>query len=160
MSEAPAAARYVFVIRVEASLYAVDGALVDHVSELGRVVPVPMAPPCFAGIVHERGRVLPVVDLALIFGGGRARAAYRRLVVMALIGRPVAVLAHEVLGLCEVEAGGLRPAPGHDAVVAGEVVDPRGVITVLDPEELLARLRGVAGPALDPEPAPEAYRAS
>ncbi|HWO23702.1 MAG TPA: chemotaxis protein CheW [Kofleriaceae bacterium] len=136
-------AHYVLVFRVDGSLYALPGGLVDHVSERARIVPVPTAPPCFAGVVHERGRVLAVVDLARIFGAGGERApeGYRRLVVATLGGRPVVLLAHEVLGLREVAADVVRPAARGDALVAGELVDARGVVTLLDPDELLHRLR-------------------
>ena len=136
-------ARSVLVFRVDGSLYALPGGLVDHVSERGRIVPVPTAPACFAGVVHDRGRVLAVVDLARIFdaGGERAPEGYRRLVVATLAGRPVVLLAHEVLGLREVAAGEVRPVARGDALAAGELVDARGVITLLDPDELLDRLR-------------------
>lgn len=142
----PGDARYLLVFRVDGSLYALGGELVDHVCERGRIVPVPTAPACFAGIVHERGRVLPVVDLARIFGADAARAAddYRRFVVATLGGRPLALLAHEVLGLRAVAAGELRPASRGDAVAAGEFALARGVITLLDPDELLHRLRAGA----------------
>jgi len=142
----PGDARYLLVFRVGGSLYALEGALVDHVSERGRIVPVPTAPACFAGVVHERGRVLAVVDLVRVFGadGERATDGYRRLVVVELAGRPLVLLAHEVLGLREVAAAELRPASRGDAIAAAELADARGVITLLDPDELLHRLRSGA----------------
>ena len=138
----PRDARYLLVFRVGASLYALEGALVDHVSQIGRIVPVPTAPPHFAGVVHERGRVLAVVDLAAIFGAGgeRARDGYRRLIVLEIRGRPLVVLAHEVLGLRRVAGDELRPASG-GAGAAGTFAAPRGVVTLLDADELLDRLR-------------------
>jgi chemotaxis signal transduction protein len=134
-------ARYTFVFRVAASLYALDGALVDHVGELRRIVPVPTAPAHFAGVVHDRGRVLAVVDLDRVFAAGEAgREAYRRLVALELGGRPVIVLAHEALGLREVAREAIRPASGRGAMALGEFDDARGVVTLLDPDELLHRL--------------------
>jgi purine-binding chemotaxis protein CheW len=148
----PREARYFLVFRVDASLYALEGALVDHVSEIGRIVPVPTAPAHFAGVIHERGRVLAVVDLARIFGadGERAREGYRRLVALEIQGRSLVILAHEVLGLREVARDEIRSASREEAVAAGELVDPRGVVTLLDPDELLQRLRS----------GPEAHHAS
>ena len=139
----PGDARYLLVFRVDASLYALEGGLVDHVSELGQLAPVPTVPACFAGIVHARGRVLPAVDLAAVLGSGRARAegSHRRLVIAELEGRPLAVLAHEVLGLQAVAPDRIRPAACGDALAAGELTTPRGVVTLLDPGELLHRLR-------------------
>jgi purine-binding chemotaxis protein CheW len=138
--------RDTLVFRVEASLYALDGALVDHVSELGRIVPVPTAPACFAGIVHDRGRVLAVVDLARIFGAGGEllREGYRRLVVLEVRGASLVVLAHEVLGLVEIERNAIRPASGGSALAAGEFDGARGVVTLIDPDELLHRVRSGA----------------
>ncbi|HWU86485.1 MAG TPA: CheW domain-containing protein, partial [Kofleriaceae bacterium] len=118
------------------------------VGERGRIVPVPAAPAHFAGVVHDRGRVLAVVDLARIFGGGvPAREGYRRLVALEIRGRPLSVLAHEALGLREVAPGALRPASGRGAMAAAEFDDPRGVVTLLDPDELLHRLRLGVSPA-------------
>lgn len=136
----PREVRYLLVFRVDKSLYAVEGGIVDHVSELGQIVPVPTAPAHFTGIVHDRGRVLAVVDLARILGA-RGAGGYRRLVALKLEGRPVAVLAHAVLGLREAAADELRPASRGEAITAGELDDPRGVVTLLDPGELLRRLR-------------------
>ena len=153
--------RFLLIFRVDASLYALEGGLVDHVSEPEQIAPVPTAPACFAGVVHARGRrisfclrgrVLPAVDLATVFGAGPARAGrgHHRLVVVELSGRPLAILAHEVLGLQTVAPDQIRPAARGDAIAAGELATPRGVVTLLDGPELLSRLR----------PAPEARHAS
>jgi chemotaxis signal transduction protein len=137
----PREAHYTFVFRVGPSLYALDGALVDHVGELGRIVPVPTAPAHFVGVVHDRGRVLAVVDLGRIFGAGEpALEGYRRLVALEIGGRPLSVLAHEALGLREVAREELRPVSGRGVMAVGEFDDPRGVVTLLDPDELLLRL--------------------
>ena len=139
----PREVRDALVFRVDASLYALDSAFVDHVSEVGRVVPVPTAPACFAGVVHERGRVLAVVDLARLFGagGGRSGDGYRRLIALEVRGTPLVVLAHEVLGLVEVTRDEIRPASSGSALAAGEIAGARGSITLLDGDELLYRLR-------------------
>jgi len=152
IEEREADALYLLVFRVDASLYALEGGLVDHVSEPEQIAPVPTAPACFAGVVHARGRVLPAVDLAAVFGAGPARAerGHRRLVVAELLGRPLAILVHEVLGLQTVAPDQIRPAARGDAIAAGELATPRGVVTLLDGAELLNRLR----------PAPEARHAS
>ena len=138
----PGDALYLLVFRVDASLYALAGGLVDHISELGQLVPVPTAPAHFAGVVHARGRVLPAVDLATILGADPARGGgdYRRLIATELLGRPLAILAHEVLGLQAVAPDRIRPAARGDSIAAGELVTPRGVVTLLDPGELLHRL--------------------
>jgi chemotaxis signal transduction protein len=137
----PREAHYTFVFRVGGSLYGLAGAVVDHVGELGRIVPVPTAPAHFAGVVHDRGRVLAVVDLARIFGEVEPPPeGYRRRVVIELAGRPLSVLAHEALGLREVPHEALRPASGRGAMAVGEFDDARGVVTLLDADELQLRL--------------------
>jgi hypothetical protein len=50
------------------------------------------------------------------------------------------VLAHEVLGLRDVAKDAIRPASGRRTTAAGEFDDPRGVVTLLDPDQLLQRL--------------------
>lgn len=138
---APREAQYTFVFRVGASLYGLDGVVVDHVGELGRIVPVPTAPAHFAGVVHDRGRVLAVVDLARVFDEAEPPPeGYRRRVVIEIAGRPLSVLAHEALGLREVPREALRPVSGRGAMAVGEFDDARGVVTLLDPAELQLRL--------------------
>lgn len=145
-AEAPPAARETrgtFVFRVGASRYALDLAVVRHVAEVGRVVPVPTAPAHYAGVVHDRGRVLAVVDLVKLAGlADGVPTAYARRIALEIDGRPFAVLADETLGVREV--ADLR-APGRaDDLVLAEFDDGDAVVSLLSSEALLGRLRGTA----------------
>jgi chemotaxis signal transduction protein len=147
VEEVPAAVNVqeVFVFRVGRSLYALDKAHVHHVAEVGRILPVPMLPPHFLGVVHERGRLVPAIDLAILSGLPDDREdAYRRMVTLEAEGTLVAVLADELLGLREVPVDAIVPPTRPEDVAQGEFADARGTVTLLRAAGVLERLRSPA----------------
>lgn len=82
-------------LRVGSELYAFPVENVLEVAELGRVSPVPGSGPAVLGVRNLRGEVLPVFDLAAVFGIGREGAA-ERLVVAEYAGRRAGLAIDEV----------------------------------------------------------------
>ena len=78
-------------VRVSGEEYALPVADVLEVAELGEIAPVPGATNAVLGVRNLRGRVLPVVDLATVFGLPRTDAPER--VVVAERGGSTAGLA-------------------------------------------------------------------
>lgn len=90
-----------------------------HVSE---IIPyeglsaVPGTPPYVRGVVHVRGRVIPVVDLALKLGIQGEATAKRSSILMLepqLAGQylPLGIVIDGVATLLELEASHVKPAP-------------------------------------------------
>lgn len=78
--------------RVGSATYAVPADQVLHLESFEGATHVPGAPPYVAGIVHVRGRVVPVVDLRARFGLPATEHSLDRRVVVVQIGTRVAGL--------------------------------------------------------------------
>lgn len=136
-----------FVFRLCGRAYAMPATAIDLVAPAQAAVPVPTAPAHVAGVVHLRGRILAVVDLAALLGVERFTPGAdddRRLVVVGARPHPWAFAADATLGLHSVDADAIVGGDDDDAA-AGRVEAPAGAITVLDPTALLARLVGREG---------------
>src|SRR3569833_1633572 len=79
-------------IRVSTASYAVPAAQVLHLESYETATHVPGAPPYVAGLVHVRGRIVPVVDLRARFGLPAIEHALDRRVVVVQVGTRVAGL--------------------------------------------------------------------
>ena len=91
--------------RVGTASYAVPAAQVLHLESYETATHVPGAPPYVAGLVHVRGRIVPVVDLRARFGLPAIEHALDRRVVVVQVGLCVAGLlvdsAREVVQIDE-----------------------------------------------------------
>lgn len=80
-------------------LYALDILHVTEILEHRQLTAVPMMPDFIRGVINLRGRVVPVVDLAMRFGRGVTAIARRTSIIIVRITNPA---------LAEVTAGGER----------------------------------------------------
>jgi purine-binding chemotaxis protein CheW len=78
--------------RVGEASYAVPADEVLHLESYEAATPVPGAPPYVAGLVHVRGRLVPVVDLRARFGLAPIEHTLDRRVVIVQAGARVAGL--------------------------------------------------------------------
>lgn len=132
------------VFGLGAERYGVEARCVQAVLPLGELVALPGAPAVVLGVIHHRGRVLPVIDLRRLLeagGGGAARAG--RAVVIEAAGAEFALYADAVPGTSQALEP-LAPAP---AGAAGQPGLLRGVtpelVGVLDVEALARHPRVV-----------------
>ena len=115
----------------------VDG--VTEVDQLGEVTPVPGSAPEVLGVRNLRGQVLPVVDLATMFGlepGGDRE----RMVVAEEGDRRAALAVDSVEGVEEI------PDPSEDAesdYLAGAVLVEGGLVGIVKVDALLEALSPV-----------------
>jgi purine-binding chemotaxis protein CheW len=100
------------VFRVGAAEYAMPAADVLQMESFSGATPVPGAAPYVAGIIHVRGRVVPVVDLRARFGlPPIERTLDSRVVVGELHGRTVGLLADSAREVVKLGEGELQPPP-------------------------------------------------
>jgi purine-binding chemotaxis protein CheW len=89
--------------RVGTADYALPASQVLHLESFEQATHVPGAPAYVAGVVHVRGRVVPVVDLRVRFGLPAVAHATEHRIVVVQVGRRVAALlvdsAREVLSI-------------------------------------------------------------
>ena len=90
--------------------YAVETAFVGEVFPPGEITPVPCTPPFVAGVVNLRGRIVPVVDLKILFGirsAGEKRGA--RIVLLQSGGAEMGLLTDGVPGIGIIGRETVRP---------------------------------------------------
>lgn len=120
--------------------YAVEVALVREVQPLRHLTPLPGLPPLFPGIVHVRGRIVPVVDLKRFLGIPEAGVAdAHEIVLIEAEGTEVGLLADLAVGVGAVPSDSLLRPPAGPADSGGEYV--RGLteahLIVLDARRIL-----------------------
>lgn len=106
-------------------LFPLDG--VHSATRLGTLTPVPFAPSFVRGLTHEKGRLLPVMELsALLLAGVTANAGY--LITLAAGEQRCSFAVAEVRGFVRMDPAGLHPPP---ISLPSEL---RGVVRATDPE--------------------------
>ncbi len=81
--------------RVGSESYALPVAQVLEVADLGRLAPVPGAPPAVLGVRNLRGQVLPVFDLASVLGTEHGATA-DKLIIAEEAGRRAGLAIDQV----------------------------------------------------------------
>jgi purine-binding chemotaxis protein CheW len=123
-------------LRVGGESYAFAVEHVLEVAELGEIAPVPGAAAGVLGVRNLRGEVLPVFDLASVFGIGREGVA-RRLLVVEHDGRRAGFAIDEVVGVGEL------PSPAEETestFLHGASLDEGELVGVVDVGRLFATL--------------------
>ncbi len=100
------------VFRVGGTEYVLPASDVLQMESFTGATPVPGAPPFVAGIIHVRGRVVPVVDLRARFGLPPVPLTLdSRVVVVELANRTVGLLADSAREVVKLEAENLQAPP-------------------------------------------------
>lgn len=133
--------------------YALDARRVIEVVPAVPLRPVAGAPTAVAGVLHYRGRVVPVVDLSRYLGRGPSRAAYSTRIVLLDLGEAptrayddredtevLGLIAEHVLELATVDAdaeGAWTPPAGDAHEALGPVLPGEALHQVVAVEDLL-----------------------
>jgi len=102
----------VVAFRVGAELYGLDIAGVREIDRVQPITKVPQALAFVEGVIHVRGAIIPVVDLARRFGL-EAIAADRqtRIVIASLRGQSVGLIVSSVAEVIAIPVASIGPAP-------------------------------------------------
>jgi purine-binding chemotaxis protein CheW len=108
--------------------YAVDILRVKEIIEYDNLTRVPAMPPAVRGVINLRGRVVPVVDLALRFGLPQSTITPRSCIVMVEIGTGegaivMGIIADAVSEVLDLTSGQIQPAPTFGTSVGAEFLD-------------------------------------
>ena len=132
--------------RLANDLYALEVTHLQEVLEIERLTPIPLAPPALLGMVNLRGRILPLFDLKGVLGLARQPEATGGSAVVMRYGKQVlGFVIDEFLGLSPLQS--LRP--GASGLYLGEVSFQGRTARVLNPESLMADIRGLLASATD-----------
>lgn len=87
-----------------------------EIIEYGVVTTIPNAPPFIRGVINLRGSVVPVVDLAVKFGGAGSVPTKRSCVVVVEVERDgqqtvMGIVADRVTQVAELPDDAIEPAP-------------------------------------------------
>jgi purine-binding chemotaxis protein CheW len=128
---------------VGAQEYGVDIMRVVEMLPPQRIHPIPGAPTFIEGVIHQRGGILPVVDLRKrLLGPHEAPAEKWRLLVCRLGRRRVAFVVDRVSEVLRLRRGDIKPAPGLGSVgqapyIVGVYGPPERLRLLLDVKALL-----------------------
>lgn len=111
--------------------YAVDILRVKEIIEYGTLTRVPGMPASVRGVINLRGRVVPVVDLALRFGLPPITITPRSCIVMVEIGNQdgadgaivIGVITDAVSEVLDLAADQIQPPPSFGTSVGAEFLD-------------------------------------
>lgn len=124
-------------LRVGAESYALPVEHVLEVAELGELTPVPGSPRAVLGVRNLRGEVLPVFDLATLFGIERSDSA-GRLLVAEHEGKRAGFAIDEI-----TDVGELSPPAEETAsqFLRGAALDEGELVGVVDVQRVFAALQ-------------------
>jgi purine-binding chemotaxis protein CheW len=121
---------------------------IKEILEFGRLTTVPMMPPSVRGVINLRGRVVPVVDLALRFGRAATEPGRRTCIVIVDLetenGRQdIGVVVDAVNQVLEIPKSDIEPAPSFGARLRPDFVAGMGevggdFVVILDTARVLA----------------------
>lgn len=131
--------------------YAVDVAQVQEIVRLVAITPVPRAPEHVEGVINLRGRIVPVVDLAVRLGlPKRERSASSRIVITQVGERTVGMLVDAVSEVLRLSTSAIEAAPdllkaslSHDFFTGVGKIEER-LLILLDLPRVLSREDEVA----------------
>ena len=116
--------------RIAGEVYGVELLRVREIIPCGALTRLPGVPPCVRGVVNLRGRVLPVVDLAVRFGLPELTVSRRSCVVVFDVGAvegvgtitSIGVLVDAVTQVMELAADDVEPPPAFGTQASAEFV--------------------------------------
>jgi purine-binding chemotaxis protein CheW len=129
--------------RIGDACFAVPADGVVEVLRTGRATRVPLAPAGILGLVHLRGRIVPVVDPAADLGIDRPCPERATLLVIALQEDWYAVVIDEMHDVLEIPADAIEhPAAGGDGTdpLTGIFAAPERLVHLLDPQRMIHSL--------------------
>ena len=132
------------IARVAGSRLALPASAVLEIHRAVLIAPLPGAPSVIEGVVHRRGQVLPVLDLAerLALPSRPVLSPDEHFVVLEAGGRQVVVRVDDAEEIREIDDGAIASADGLVAAartVAGVARLDDGTITIHDPSAFLSQ---------------------
>lgn len=113
--------------------FAIGILAVKEILEYGLVTAVPMMPSFVRGVINLRGRVVPVVDLSLRFGGTRSESTRRTCIIILEVGpeaerQDIGVVVDAVSQVLEISPEDVEPAPSFGAKLRADFIAGMGKI--------------------------------
>ena len=99
------------VFRLGQEEYAVSIAQVKEILHYKGATKMPHTPAYMEGIITLRGKVIPVVELAMRFGLVASSTVERRVVIVEAAGQEVGIVVDEVTEVIRLQESAIEPVP-------------------------------------------------
>lgn len=119
--------------RLGQETYAMGILSIKEILEYGGLTTVPMMPLCVRGVINLRGRVVPVVDLAVRFGREPTRPGQRTCIVIVDlevdgVRQDIGVIVDAVNQVLEIPAAEVEPTPSFGSRLRTDFVAGMGKV--------------------------------
>ncbi len=129
-------------------MYAVGILNVKEIIEYGNLTEIPMMPAFIRGVINLRGAVVPVIDLAVRFGGAPSTVQRRTCIVIVEmrqedLRQDIGIMVDAVSEVLEIPASEVEPPPAFGARIRTDFISGMGKINnkfviILDIERVLS----------------------
>jgi purine-binding chemotaxis protein CheW len=114
-------------------LFAVGILVIKEIIQYGQLTTVPLMPAFIRGVINLRGAVVPVIDLALRFGGAAAQVGKRSCIVVLEIthdgeAHDIGMLVDAVSAVVDIPLGEIEAVPDFGTEVRAEFIEGMGKI--------------------------------
>lgn len=118
---------------VTGEVFAIAIAVIKEIIEYRQLTDVPMMPPYIRGVINLRGRVVPVIDLAVRFGRPKAEVARRTCIVILEIHQDeqqqdIGVVVDAVSAVVDLADADIEPPPKFGAKLRADFITGMGKI--------------------------------
>lgn len=128
--------------------FAIGILAIKEIIEYGQLTSVPMMPAFIRGVINLRGAVVPVVDLAVRFGGAPAEVTRRTCIIIIEFTaeeetQVAGVVVDAVNEVLDIPAADILPPPAFGARIRAEFIKGMGkvqdkFVIVLDVDKVLS----------------------
>lgn len=153
------------IFRERGILYGVRAAAVKEILWLPELTPVETMPVCVAGVFSLRGKIVPVIDLGILFGHkGRRHSLTDNVIVIDSGDRLTGIIADEVVDMLELSDEAVQALPEfgrevrpQSALIEGEARAGDGLAMVLGINSLLDAVSAEGTEALSARPEADVF---
>ena len=133
---------------VAGEIFAIAISVIKEIIEYRTPTEVPMMPPHIRGVINLRGRVVPVIDLAVRFGRAKGEASRRTCIVILEINQEdqqqeIGVVVDAVSAVLDMADANIEPPPKFGAKLRTDFISGMGKIDekfviILDVDRVLS----------------------
>ena len=114
-------------------MYAIEILNIKEIIEYGQLTTVPMMPEFVRGVINLRGRVVPVIDLAVRFGRKAAETTKRTCNVIIEVQAEeqtidIGIVVDAVSEVLEIPASQIEPPPSFGAKIRADFIQGMGKV--------------------------------
>jgi purine-binding chemotaxis protein CheW len=147
-AEAVVQGRQYLTFSVSGEVFAIPIGAIREIIEYRQPTDVPMMPAYIRGVINLRGRVVPVIDLAVRFGRAAGGVTKRTCIVILEIPQEgqtqdISVVVDAVSAVVDIADADVEPPPQFGARIRTDFISGMGKIAgkfvvILDPQRVLS----------------------